>query len=405
MNKSPFKFDSIESAISEISNGRMIIVIDDEDRENEGDLVMAANFATPEAINFMITHARGLVCLPTTDETLERLQIKEMVDENRDPKQTAFTISVDATHNHGTSTGISPADRAKTIQVFINPQSQPRDLYTPGHIFPLRAKKMGVLRRAGHTEAAVDLARLAGLYPAGVICEIIKENGDMARTEDLFVFAKQHNLKIITIKDLIRYRIQKESFITQMETISLPTDYGDFKLTSYQDNVNNKLHLALIKGDISKQKSVLVRVHSECLTGDVFHSQRCDCNPQLIEAMKIIEKNGSGVVLYMRQEGRGIGLLNKLRAYSLQEKGADTVEANVKLGFAPDLRDYGVGAQILLDLGIKKMDLLTNNPAKIIGLEGYGIEVNQRVPLIIEPTAHNRQYLETKTEKMGHLFK
>ena len=398
------KFDTIPEAINEIANGRMVIVVDDEDRENEGDLVMAAHFVTPEAINFMIKEAKGLVCLPVTDEILDRMHLREMVDKNQDNFQTAFTVSIDGSKQHGITTGISPADRAKTIQLFINPSSQPEDITRPGHIFPLRAKKMGVLKRAGHTEAAVDLAALAGVAPAGVICEIIKDNGDMARVPDLMEFAQLQRLKIITIKDLIRYRIEKERFICKVDTIQLPTQFGDFQLTCYRDTLNNKDHLALTKGDVSAPDAVLVRVHSECLTGDVFHSKRCDCGEQLETAMQMIEQAGCGAILYMRQEGRGIGLVNKLKAYKLQEAGADTVEANLKLGFPPDLREYGVGAQMLLDLGIKSLNLITNNPTKIVELEGYGIKINKRVPLEISPNQHNKKYLGTKIKKMGHLL-
>ncbi len=404
MTKSRFKFNTIAEAIEDIQNGKMVIVVDDEDRENEGDLVMAAHFVTPEAINFMIRHAKGLVCLPASDEILERLSLKEMVAKNEDHYQTAFTVSIDAAPTKGVSTGISPADRAKTIQLFIHPHSKKSDFVTPGHVFPLRAQKMGVLRRAGHTEAAVDLARLAGLAPAGVICEIIKESGDMARVPDLMTFAKKHKLRIITIKELIQYRIQQERFITKIETTKLPTDFGEFNIVCYRDNINDKFHLALVKGSVAKQKHVLVRVHSECVTGDVFHSNRCDCGEQLHTAMQMIEKEGTGVILYMRQEGRGIGIDNKLKAYRLQDEGSDTVEANLKLGFQPDLRDYGVGAQILLDLGITSLNLITNNPTKIVGLEGYGIHIHKRVPLVIEPNVHNARYLQTKSEKMGHLL-
>lgn len=397
-------FHTIAEAIEDIANGRMIIVVDDEDRENEGDLVLAAQFATPDNINFMITHAKGLVCLPVTDELLEKWDLKEMVYHNEDAFKTAFTVSVDASPAQQVSTGISAADRAKTIQVFINPNSKKGDLISPGHIFPLRARRMGVLRRAGHTEAAVDLARLAGLPPAGVICEIIKENGEMARVPDLQTFAQSHGLKMITIKDLIRYRVEKERFIEKVETVQLPTAHGDFVLTAYKDVVNDKLHLALTKGTFSADKPVLVRVHSECLTGDVFHSARCDCGEQLHTAMQMIEQEGCGVVLYMKQEGRGIGLDNKLRAYKLQESGVNTVDANLALGFEADLRDYGVGAQILLDLGIRQLRLMTNNPTKVVGLEGYGLEIVERVPIVIQPNPHNASYLQTKSEKMGHLF-
>jgi 3,4-dihydroxy 2-butanone 4-phosphate synthase/GTP cyclohydrolase II len=401
---SEFTFHSISEAIKDIANGKMVVVVDDENRENEGDLVMAAHFATPDAINFMIKHGKGLVCLPATDDILERLDLKEMVTQNTDHFQTAFTVSVDGAKHHGITTGISASDRAKTIQLFINPTTSKFDIVTPGHIFPLRAKSMGVLRRAGHTEAAVDLARLAGVAPAGVICEIIKENGEMARVPDLMEFAKHHHLKIITIKDLIHYRIRKERFITRVESAKLPTEFGDFEIFCYQDILNNKDHVALVKGDVSKPKSVLVRVHSACLTGDIFASHRCDCGPQLHAAMKMISDAGCGALLYMQQEGRGIGLMNKIRAYKLQEQGADTVEANLQLGLGADLRDYGVGAQMLLDLGIKSLDLITNNPTKVVGLEGYGIHINSRVPLKIEPNIHNTHYLKTKAEKMGHIL-
>lgn len=404
MSDYTYSFDPIESAIDAIRNGHMVIVVDDEDRENEGDLVMAAHFATPEAINFMIKHGKGLVCVPVTDELLERFGLGEMVKDNQDAHGTAFTVSIDAAKSYGISTGISPSDRARTIQVMLNPNSGPSDIVSPGHLFPLRAKKMGVLRRAGHTEAAVDLARMAGLAPAGVICEIIQENGEMARVPALMEFAKQHDLKIITIKDMIQYRIQTERFIEKIETVPLPTDFGDFMITAYKDIINNTDHIALTMGDVSQPESVLVRVHSECLTGDVFTSHRCDCGPQLHEAMKMIAEKGTGAILYMRQEGRGIGIGNKIRAYKLQDQGHDTVEANILLGFEADLRDYGVGAQILLDLGMKSLDLMTNNPKKIVGLEGYGIKINSRVPIVIPANKHNEGYLQTKVAKMGHML-
>ena len=396
-------FSSIPDALDDISNGKMVVVVDDEDRENEGDLVMAASFVTPDAINFMIRYGKGLVCLPVTEDLLDHWDLKEMVEKNEDRFQTSFTVSIDAAPHLGITTGISAADRARTIQTFINTASPAKDIVSPGHIFPLRAKKMGVLRRAGHTEAAVDLARMAGLVPAGVICEIIKEDGQMARVPDLIEFAKIHGLKMITIKELIRHRIREERFIEKIESVPLPTEFGDFDITCYRDVINGKDHLVLSKGAISGKPNVLVRVHSECITGDVFHSARCDCGSQLHEAMSMVESAGEGAILYMRQEGRGIGIANKLRAYKLQDKGYDTAEANIQLGFAPDLRDYGVGAQILLDLGLKSINLITNNPTKVVGLEGYGIEINARVPLVIAPNRHNSQYLLTKNEKMGHL--
>ena len=397
------KFNTIEEAIADISNGKMVIVVDDEDRENEGDLIMAADFATPDAINFMIKQARGLVCVPVTDDILDRLEITEMVKENSDPNKTAFTVSFDAHTKHGISTGISAFDRAKSIRVMIHPESKPDDIISPGHLFPLRARRMGVLKRAGHTEASVDLARLAGLQPAGVICEIIKPDGDMARLPDLLEFAKEHALCLITIKDLIHYRIQNESFIELVETVKLPTDLGEFDLRCYLDKLNDKHHFALTYGDYTK-KPTLVRVHSECITGDVFGSLRCDCAPQLHTAMQMVTKNGSGVILYMSQEGRGIGIANKLKAYKLQENGYDTVEANKELGFSEDLRDYGVGAQILLHLGVKEMHLMTNNPRKIVGLKGFGLDVKKRVSIKIEPGKYNQSYLKTKQKKMGHIL-
>ena len=397
------KFNTIEEAIADISNGKMVIVVDDEDRENEGDLIMAADFATPDAINFMIKQARGLVCVPVTDDVLDRLEIKEMVKENTDPNNTAFTVSFDAHSKHGISTGISAFDRAKSIRVMVHPESKPDDIISPGHLFPLRARRMGVLKRAGHTEASVDLARLAGLQPAGVICEIIKEDGEMARLPDLVKFAKKHKLSLITIKDLIHYRIQNESFIELVEIVKLPTDIGEFDLHCYLDKLNDKHHFALTYGDYQK-KPTLVRVHSECITGDVFGSLRCDCAPQLHTAMSMVKENGSGVVLYMSQEGRGIGIANKLKAYKLQENGYDTVDANKELGFSEDLRDYGVGAQILIHLGVTQMHLMTNNPKKIIGLKGYGLSVKKRVPIKIEPGKYNQTYLKTKQNKMGHIL-
>lgn len=397
-------FNTIAAALEDIQNGRMIIVVDDEDRENEGDLVMAAEKITPEAINFMISNAKGLVCVPMTGEKLDELGLRQMVDVNQETMRTAFTISVDASSQLGVTTGISPADRAKTIEVLINPKSKRDDIVTPGHVFPLRVKTGGVLKRAGHTEAAVDLARLAGLLPAAVICEIINPDGSMSRVPNLFEFSKQHGLKIITISDLISYRVKHEKLIKKSSTVKLPTRFGDFVAFGYEDLLTGDHHIALVKGQVKGKKDVLVRVHSECLTGDVFGSLRCDCGEQLEKALERIEFCGQGVLLYMRQEGRGIGLKDKLRAYELQEKGFDTVEANQKLGFAPDLRDYGIGAQILVDLGLSTIRLITNNPKKVVGLEGYGLKINERVPLEIEPNAYNQKYLEVKSTKLGHIL-
>ena len=397
-------FNSIEEAIQDILHGKMVIAVDDEDRENEGDLIMAAQFATPEHINFMIKHAKGLVCLPATGPIIDRFKLDEMVSSNKEALQTAFTVSIDGSKKHGITTGISAAERARTIQLFISPASTADDIVSPGHIFPLKAREMGVLKRAGHTEAAVDLARLAGLSPAGVICEIIKDNGDMARRDELFEFSRTHQLKIITIKDLIRHRIETECFIKKIETVEMPTDHGHFQLTCYEDMINKKYHYALTMGEWTPEDDVLVRVHSECITGDVFGSQRCDCGPQLNVAMEQIGKEGTGAILYMSQEGRGIGIANKLKAYKLQEAGADTVQANEALGFKADLRDYGVGAQMMIDLGIKRLRLLTNNPKKIVGLEGYGLTITERVPVQIPPCQFNDKYLSTKAAKLGHIF-
>ena len=396
------QFHPIPEILEEIREGRLVIVVDDDDRENEGDLVMAATFTTPDHVNFMATHARGIICVPMESTALDRLSLHPMVNPADDPMKTAWTISVDA--KRGVTTGISSHDRAHTIQMLLNPQSRAEDLTRPGHIFPLRAKNGGVLRRAGHTEAAVDLARLAGVAPAGVICEIMRDDGSMARVPDLLAFGREHRLKICTIASLIEYRRTFEKLVRRVVTTKLPTEVGEFNLVLYDTSVDDRHHVALVKGRVDDGEPVLVRVHSQCLTGDVFGSRRCDCGPQLRRAMEKIEEAGRGVILYINQEGRGIGLANKLKAYALQEQGLDTVEANLALGFGPDLRDYGIGAQILVDLGLKRLRLLTNNPRKIVGLEGYGLRVVERVPIEVASHPDNAKYLETKREKLGHLL-
>jgi 3,4-dihydroxy 2-butanone 4-phosphate synthase/GTP cyclohydrolase II len=399
-------FDSIDDALAEIKAGRAIVVVDDENRENEGDLICAAQFATPDMINFMAVQARGLICLALTGKRLDELDVPLMVSNNTDSNQTAFTVSIDASLHLGVTTGISAEDRAKTIQVAIHPNTKPLDLRRPGHIFPIRAREGGVLKRAGHTEAAVDLARLAGLYPAGVICEIQNADGSMARLRELMDYARSRNLKIVSIADLISYRLRHDRFVYRETIANLPTEFGYFQIYGYRNQLDNSEHIAIVKGDPSQfsEQPVMVRMHSECLTGDALGSLRCDCRMQLQAALKMLENAGSGVVVYLRQEGRGIGLVNKLKAYSLQDMGLDTVEANERLGFAADLRDYGVGAQILSDLGVKKIRLITNNPRKIAGLKGYDLEMVDRVPLLIEATTYNTDYLNTKAQKLGHLL-
>ncbi len=396
------EFDSIEDVVSALKAGEIVIVTDDENRENEGDLIAIGAKTTPATINFMATHGRGLICAPISKDIAKQLDLKPMADLTNDPYKTAFAESIDV--KQGTTTGISAYDRAKTIESLIDTDSKKQDFVTPGHLFPLIAKNGGVLQRAGHTEAAVDLAKMTGSAPVGVICEIMNEDGTMARIKELDVFRKKHNLKWCSIEELIEYRRKNESLIKQEQSVKLPTKFGNFQLNIYSSIVDDKEHLALVYGDVKNQKDVLVRVHSECLTGDVFASARCDCGEQLDTAMQMVAENGSGVIVYMRQEGRGIGLLNKMHAYRLQDEGCDTVEANEKLGFKADLREYGIGAQILLDLGIKSVKLLTNNPRKIVGIDGYGLIISDRVPIIIEPQKFNSKYLNTKKERMGHIL-
>lgn len=400
------EFDSIDNALADLKAGRALVVVDDEARENEGDVICAAQFATPDMINFMAVEARGLICLAMMGDRLDALDLPLMVTKNTDSNQTAFTVSIDASPHLGVTTGISAEDRARTIQVTINPDTRPDDLRRPGHIFPIRAREGGVLKRAGHTEAAVDLPRLAGLYPAGVICEIQNPDGSMARLPQLFKYAKNHNLKIISIADLISYRLKYDRFVYRETIAKLPSNFGTFQIYAYRNSLDNSEHVAIVKGNPAEfqDKPVMVRMHSECLTGDALGSLRCDCRMQLQAALKMIEAAGQGVVVYLRQEGRGIGLVNKLKAYSLQDMGLDTVEANERLGFPADLRDYGMGAQMLNDLGVKKIRLITNNPRKIAGLRGYGIEVVDRVPLLIEANDHNSTYLATKASKLGHML-
>jgi 3,4-dihydroxy 2-butanone 4-phosphate synthase/GTP cyclohydrolase II len=396
------KFDNIDAVVADIRKGRTVIVVDDADRENEGDLILAAQHVTPQAVNFMARHGRGLICVPTTSERLQQLGIERMVRQNRESFGTDFQVSVDAAR--GVTTGISAADRAETIRIMADPTAVPEDLVQPGHVFPLRARPGGVLQRAGHTEAAVDLAEIAGCRPIGILCEILNDDGTMARLPQLFKFAKKHKLKICTIEDLIQFRRTREKLVERVETVKMPTDFGDFDLHLYRSKVDGQHHVALVRGKVAGNKDVLVRVHSECLTGDVFGSRRCDCGPQLHQAMRQVAEAGLGVIVYMRQEGRGIGLAPKIRAYKLQERGYDTVEANQKLGYGMDLREYGLGAQILVDLGLKTIRLLTNNPKKVVGLEGYGLKITEQVPIRVKPNPHNAKYLKAKREKMGHLL-
>ena len=397
-------FGSIPQAIEDLKNGKLVIVADDEDRENEGDLVCAAELVTPEMINFMTLHGRGLICLALTGDRCDQLGLPQMTDRNTEDQATAFTVSIDAERRFGVTTGISASDRATTIHVAINPATVPGDLRRPGHIFPLRARPGGVLQRVGQTEASVDLARLAGLVPAGVICEILNADGSMARRPELETFAAEHRLTFVTVAQLVAHRLQTERLVHRVAEARLPTELGEFTVIAYRNDVDKAEHVALVKGDVDGEPNVLVRMHSKCLTGDVFGSQRCDCGPQLQAAMELVAREGRGVIVYLDQEGRGIGLMNKIRAYALQDSGADTVQANQRLGFAPDLRNYGIGAQILRDLGLSSIRVMTNNPRKLVGLEGYGLEIVERVPLVASPTHENRDYLRTKRDKLGHLL-